>query len=394
MPSKLDIYYVEAAEQGDEALMKEMKSTLDKKPQGQAVPETLDGKVTHDTILDRFRECYEELYNSAGSEHAMASLKEKLHKVISEQTHQSIWEVQKVTGKVVKAACSRMRPGKTDVSEVYTSDVFLHAPDTLFDQLAGVFRSFIMHGTVTLQILSCAFLPLFKGGLKNPAVFDSYRAIAGASQLLKLFEYVILLVWGDCLQSDSMQFGFKSGVSTTQCTWLVQEVATYFMRRGTAVTACLLDCIKAFDKCQFDKLFQKLVDKGLPAVVIRVLIFMYEEQVGWVKLGGKRSTSFKLSNGTRQGSVLSPLLFSVYLDDLLVQLRQLQLGCHIGGWWYGAMGYADDLILLSPNREVLQTMVKVCEKYGKGHNLVFSSDPRPAKSKGLSRNNISQILAI
>ena len=48
--------------------------------------------------------------------------------------------------------------------------------------------------------------------MKNPAVFDSYRAIAGASQLLKLFEYVILTVWGDCLQSDSMQFGFKKGV--------------------------------------------------------------------------------------------------------------------------------------------------------------------------------------
>ena len=100
---------------------------------------------------------------------------------------------------------------------------------------------------------------------------------------------------------------------------------------------------------------------------------MYEEQVGWVKLGGRRSSSFKLSNGTRQGSVLSPLLFSVYLDDLLVQLRKLQLGCQIGGWWYGAMGYADDLILLAPNREVLQSMVEVCEKYGKEHNLVFSS---------------------
>ena len=108
---------------------------------------------------------------------------------------------------------------------------------------------------------------------------------------------------------------------------------------------------------------------------------MYEEQVGWVKLGGRRSSSFKLSNGTRQGSVLSPLLFSVYLDDLLVQLRKLQLGCQIGGWWYGAMGYADDLILLAPNREVLQSMVEVCEKYGKEHNLVFSTDPEPAKSK-------------
>ena len=56
------------------------------------------------------------------------------------------------------------------------------------------------------------------------------------------------------------------------------------MRMGTAVSACLLDCSKAFDKCQFDKLFEKLIIKGLPAVVVRVLIFIYEEQEGCVKL--------------------------------------------------------------------------------------------------------------
>ena len=363
---------MEAAEQGNIALMREMRNTMNRKDHGQSIPESLDGKVTHDSILERFRECYEELYNSAGTEHAMDIIKEKLQNILKENNHESVKEVNKVTGKLVKQACSRMLPGKTDVTEVYTSDVFLHAPDVLFDQLAAVFRSYLVHGTVTLQILSCAFLPLFKGGFKNPAVFDSYRAIAGASQLLKLFEYVILLIWGDDLESDSMQFGFKRGVSTTQCTWLVNEVTTYFMRRGTAVTLLL---------CRFDKLFEKLIEKGLPAVVVRVLIFAYEEQQGWVKLSGKRSSSFRLTNGTRQGSVLSPVLFSVYLDDLLAKLRQLQLGCHIGGWWYGALGYADDLILLAPNREVLQTMVAVCERYGKEHNLVFSTDPVPAKSK-------------
>ena len=92
-----------------------------------------------------------------------------------------------------------------------------HAPDYLFELLAAVFRSFLTHGTVSLQVLSCAFLPLFKGGLKSPDKFDSYRAIAGASQLLKLFKYVILIVWGDLLTTDSMQFGFKAGVSTTKC---------------------------------------------------------------------------------------------------------------------------------------------------------------------------------
>ena len=308
----------------------------------------------------------------------MDVIKEKLKEMISENSNT---EVGKITGDVVKLACCRMKPGKVDVTGAYSSDVFLNAPDVLFDLLASVFRSYLVHGTVTLQILSCAFLPLFKGGLKNPESLDSYRAIAGASQLLKLFEYVVLLVWGDKLDTDTMQFGFKAGMSTTQCTWLVNEVTTYFMRRGTAVTACLLDCSKAFDKCRFDKLFSKLITKGLPAIVVRVLVFVYEEQTGWVKLSGKRSTSFKLTNGTRQGSVLSPILFSVYLDDLLKELRHLQLGCHIGGYWLGGCGYADDLILMAPSRDVLQRMLQVCEAYALEHNLVFSTDPVPSKSK-------------
>ena len=100
-----------------------------------------------------------------------------------------------------------------------------------------------------------------------------------------------------------------------------------------------------------------------------------------MKLGGQRSSPFKLTNGTRQGSVLSPVLFSVYLDDLLKELRKLQLGCHIGGCWFGACGYADDLILLAPNREVLQKMVQVCQNYGEEHNLVFSTDTLQSLSK-------------
>ena len=348
------------------------------KPSGQAVPESVEGKVTHESILEVFRNCYSELYNSASTVDAMTDIKNKLQGLI---TDNSFREVNKVTGEVVKQACSRMKPGKLDVTGSYSSNIFLHGPDLMFDLLAKVFRSYLVHGHVTPQILSCAFLPLFKGGLKDPSKVDSYRAIAGASQLLKLFEYVILLVWGEVLDSDSMQFGFKAGVSTAQCSWLVSEVTTYFMRRGTPVSACLLDCSKAFDKCRFDQLFSKLIDKGLPSIVVRVLIFIYEEQTGWVTLSGKQSSSFTIKNGTRQGSVLSPVIFSLYLDDLLRELRRLQLGCNIGGCWYGACGYADDLIILAPNREVLQRMLDVCAAYAADHNLVFSTDPVPARSK-------------
>ena len=116
----------------------------------------------------------------------------------------------------------------------------------------------------------------------------------------------------------------------------------------------------AFDKCRFDLLFQKLINKGLPAIVVRTLIYMYEEQKGHVKLAGRKSASFWISNGTRQGSVLSPALWCVYLDDLIKKLRHLKLGAHVGGVWMGATGYADDLLLLAPVRSVLAEMVRVC----------------------------------
>ena len=268
------------------------------------------------------------------------------------------------------------------MSESYTSDVFLNAPDILFLHLSEIFKSFLFHGTVTLEILSCAFMPLFKGGLKSANKSDSYRTLAGASRLLKLFEYVVLDLWGHLLATDSMQFGFKSGVSTTQCTWLVLEVATYFMRRGVSVNSCLLDCSKAFDKCRFDKLFTTMLSKSVPAVVVRALVFAYQEQKGWIRTGERNSDTFQISNGTRQGSVLSPLLFTAcYLDGLIVKLRKMELGCFVEGWWMGCLGYCDDLILLAPNREVLQKMVSVCEEYGEEMNLEFSTDPVPAKSK-------------
>ena len=103
-------------------------------------------------------------------------------------------DYDRIASEVVKKACERLKPGKSDVSESYQSDVFLHAPDTMFDALAAVFRSFLVCGTVTLSILSCAFLPLYKGGHKKPDNFTSYRAISGASQFLKLWEYVVMEV--------------------------------------------------------------------------------------------------------------------------------------------------------------------------------------------------------
>ena len=80
----------------------------------------------------------------------------------------------------------------------------------------------------------------------------------------------------------------------------------------------LFDCSKAFDMVKFSTLFRKLATAGLPPIV-RVLVFVYEEQFAWVKWGKAKSQQFSIVNGTRQGSVLSPSLFSLYMDELLIK---------------------------------------------------------------------------
>ena len=101
----------------------------------------------------------------------------------------------------------------------------------------------------------------------------------------------------------------------------------------------------------------------------------------YVRWCSKKSESIPVQNGVRQGAILSCSLFSVYLDSFLQDLRSSGLGCHIGGVYCGAFGYADDILLLSPSRESLQLMLKICEDYSVQHSMLFSTDVDPAKSK-------------
>ena len=93
------------------------------------------------------------------------------------------------------------------------------------------------------------------------------------------------------------------------------------------------------------------------------------------------SDSFSVKNGVRQGAILSPSLFCVYLDTLLSQLRDAGVGCHMGGQFLGAFGYADDVLLLAPSRQALQIMLTICEEFSTSHSMLFSTDPNPVKSK-------------
>ena len=78
---------------------------------------------------------------------------------------------------------------------------------------------------------------------------------------------------------------------------------------------------------------------------------------------------------------MSPALFAVYVDQLLVELRKLGVGCKVAGVYMGAMEFCDDLLLLAPTRDGMQLMLDTCQRFANDVNLQFSTDPNPEKSK-------------
>ena len=210
---------------------------------------------------------------------------------------------------------------------------------------------------------------------------NNYRSIAISSLVLKVCDWVILLLYGDELKINELQFGFQQKTSTTMCTWLAVETIKYFMRNGSDVFACVMDMSKAFDRVKHGKLFSKLVKKGVPPIYIRLLLKMYEKQQANVLWNGILSNTFPVRNGVKQEAVLSPILYCIYIDDLFHLLRKRRTGCWVNDAFIGIVGYADDLLLLSPTLDGLQQMVKTCEEYGNTHNLTFSTHTNLKKCK-------------
>ena len=148
----------------------------------------------------------------------------------------------------------------------------------------------------------------------------------------------------------------------------------HYLKRNTAVYAAFLDLSKAFDKVCHQKLFQKMYDIGIPRIYVNFLRVCYNSQSVKVKLNNFLSNSWKIRNGVRQGGILSPLLFSIYIDDLLRKVYQAKFGCRLGLFSTNIIGYADDLVLLSPSVYGLQQLIDIC--YNESVFLKLNFNPK------------------
>ena len=123
---------------------------------------------------------------------------------------------------------------------------------------------------------------------------ESYWTIALVLNISKLFEWRLLLQFSHYFCTSNLQFGFKSGMSTSLCTGTIKNIVARYMYRNTPVFACFLDASKAFHLVNHDLLFQLLLDRGLPVCVARLLRNWYTDQKLSARWNSHKSYSFSL----------------------------------------------------------------------------------------------------
>ena len=133
-----------------------------------------------------------------------------------------------------------------------------------------------------------------------------------------------------------------------------------------------MDMSKAFDKVCHEKLFNILEKRQVPFYIISILKYWYAKQEFRVLWGDSLSSPFRPGCGIRQGSILSAILFAVYMDDLSEELNG-EGGCIIGDTKINHIFYADDILLLAPSLKALQILIDRTVNYLDKHYLTVNA---------------------
>ena len=269
--------------------------------------------------------------------------------------------VSEISVECIDSCIIRMKLGKAGGLDGIESEHLSYAHPILISLIRTLFNAMLQHSYVPNKFGIGVMIPLIKDKNGDATSMNNYRGITLSPAISKLFEMCLLEMFDKYLTTSDLQFGFKKKLGCSNAIYSLQTTIQHFNNNGSTVNVCLLDMSKAFDKVNHYGLYLKLMKRGVPPVFLRVLINWYSKCSAVVRWNNSLSRCFRLPCGVRQGGVLSPVLFTVYVNDIITRLQMAKLGCVVGNQFVGCFMYADDLVLVSASVSMLQAMIDICE---------------------------------
>ena len=258
-----------------------------------------------------------------------------------------------VIAKLIDRLNSNYSPG---IDGITTEHLKYGKSDILFTVLADLFNAILLWQVVPSSFKIGVIVPILKKPSLKTNQSDSFRPVTLSSTFLKILE---LLLLPEDNVSDS-QFGFCKGRGTYL---LYNDARVYFAHKKSPLYTYSLDAEKCFVSVWHTALFYKLHCKIPPEHWV-LLYQWYNGLVSTVKWNNTYSRFFRVTKGTWQGSILSPHLFNIFLDDILMDLSNSEDKVSIGPCFVNSFSWADDITVMCTTVPGLQKVNKyMCTIY-------------------------------
>jgi hypothetical protein len=266
----------------------------------------------------------------------------------------------------VSNVLKKLKSGKSPGIDNLLYEYFCKFCDVFTPLLSRLFNVIFDLGTFPTCWSEGIIFPSFKKGDANDP--NNYRGITLVSCLSKIFTSVLnnrLLRW--CEENDIVsdaQFGFRHGSGTADAIFALQGVISRTLSHKKKLYCCFVDYEKAFDKVNRNKLFLKLTRYGVTGKLLTIIKSLYSNLKSCVRFQTELSNFFHCTNGLMQGEGLSPLLFSLYVNDFEnAFINDLCDDIHFQDVALFLLMYADDTVLFSESAEGLQNMLNTLSVY-------------------------------
>lgn len=209
--------------------------------------------------------------------------------------------------------------------------------------LSSIFNSCLTAGIYPTCLKTANVVPVFKKN--SPLDPSNYRPISLLSNINKIFEKTLhsrltsFLEKHSCLYS--LQFGFRKGYSTSHAVLHLTELIRDAIDKGGFACGVFLDLQKAFDTVDHSILLQKMAHYGVRGLPFKLFKSYLTGRSQFVTINGKSSRKCQIQHGVPQGSVLGPLLFLIYINDLNLAIKHST-----------TIHFADDTSLLNCDRSL------------------------------------------
>lgn len=213
--------------------------------------------------------------------------------------------------------------------------------------------------------------PIFKGGcFNNPS---DYRGVALSSCFGKFFSKILSKRLDKFLEINNIicneQIGFRRHCRTSDHILTLKCLINKAFKMSKRLYACFIDLRKAYDTVNREALLYKISSYNISGTFFNILQNMYDEVRYSVKFKEGATDMFPSEIGVKQGCILSPTLFSLYLNDMVNIFDSTCDPIQIENMKLSALMYADDIVLLSESAEGLQSCLNKLSNYCEIWNL-------------------------